>query len=58
MWGGYEGLGRYDPASGAWQMFTTDDGLVLQHVHAIHVTPAGVVWVGTAGGVSRLVLTR
>ena len=58
VWAGYEGLGRYDPASGTWQMFTTDDGLVHQTVHAIHVTPEGVVWMGTAGGVSRLVLTR
>jgi len=58
VWAGYEGLGRYDPASGTWQMFTTDDGLVHQTVHAIHVTPEGVVWVGTAGGVSRLAPSR
>jgi ligand-binding sensor domain-containing protein len=58
VWAGYEGLGRYDPDSGSWQLFTTDDGLVHDLVTAIHVTPEGVVWVGTAGGVSRLVLTR
>jgi ligand-binding sensor domain-containing protein len=58
VWAGYEGLGRFDPTSGTWQMFSTDDGLVHQTVLSIHVTPEGVVWVGTAGGVSRLVLTR
>jgi ligand-binding sensor domain-containing protein len=55
VWAGYEGLGRYDPSGGDWQMFTPADGLVHQTVHAIHVTPEGVVWVGTAGGVSRYV---
>jgi ligand-binding sensor domain-containing protein len=55
VWVGYEGLGRYDPASGDWQLFTPADGLVHQIVHAIYVTPEGVVWVGTEGGVSRYV---
>ncbi|MFN2184959.1 MAG: two-component regulator propeller domain-containing protein, partial [Anaerolineae bacterium] len=55
VWAGFEGLGRYDPASDSWQMFTTEDGLVHHRVLSIHVTPDGVVWVGTAGGVSRLV---
>jgi ligand-binding sensor domain-containing protein len=56
--GGYDGLGRYDPASGDWQMFTTANGLVHSRVQAIHVTPEGVVWVGTNGGVSRYVPGR
>ncbi len=55
VWAGYEGLGRYDPAGGDWQMFTPADGLVHWTVQAIHVTPEGVVWVGTEGGVSRYV---
>jgi len=55
IWAGYEGLGRYDPASDAWQMFTTADGLIHMSVLAIHVTPEGVVWVGTEGGISRYV---
>jgi ligand-binding sensor domain-containing protein len=55
VWAGYEGLGRYDPSSGDWQMFTPADGLGHWNVLAIHVTPEGVVWVGTAGGVSRYV---
>jgi ligand-binding sensor domain-containing protein len=58
IWAGYEGLGRYDPASGTWQIFTTADGLVHMTVLAIHVTPDGAVWVGTEGGVSRYVPQR
>ena len=55
VWAGYEGLGRYDPAGGDWQFFAPADGLVHKIVRAIHVTPEGVVWVGTEGGVSRYV---
>jgi ligand-binding sensor domain-containing protein len=55
VWAGYEGLGRYDPASGDWQMFTPDDGLAHLIVRTIHVTPDGVVWVATEGGLSRYV---
>jgi ligand-binding sensor domain-containing protein len=55
VWAGYEGLGRYDPATGDWQIFTLADGLAHQYVQAIHVTPEGVVWVGTEGGISRYV---
>jgi hypothetical protein len=36
-------------------MFEPDDGLVNWTVQAIHVTPEGVVWIGTEGGVSRYV---
>ena len=55
VWVGHEGLGRLDPATGTWQVFSTDDGLAHQEVRAIYVTPDGVVWVGTQGGVSRYV---
>jgi ligand-binding sensor domain-containing protein len=55
VWAGYEGLGRFDPATGTWRIFTTDDGLVHQEVRAIHITPEGVVWVGTPSGISRYV---
>ncbi len=55
VWAGYDGLGHYDPASGGWQMFTTADGLVNSRVQAIHVSPEGVVWVGTEGGLSRYI---
>jgi ligand-binding sensor domain-containing protein len=55
VWAGYEGLGRFDPSTGVWQTFSTDDGLAHQEVQAIHVTSEGVVWVGTRGGISRYV---
>jgi ligand-binding sensor domain-containing protein len=55
VWVGYDGLGRFDPDSRNWQLFSTDDGLIHPEVQAIHVTPDGVVWVGTPGGVSRFV---
>jgi ligand-binding sensor domain-containing protein/tRNA A-37 threonylcarbamoyl transferase component Bud32 len=55
VWVGLEDLGHFDPSSGAWQTFTTADGLVSHSVRAIYVTPEGVVWVGTGGGVSRYV---
>jgi ligand-binding sensor domain-containing protein len=55
VWAGYEGLGRYDPVGGDWEMFTPADGLLRSTVQAIHVTPEGVVWVGMEGGVSRYV---
>jgi streptogramin lyase len=58
VWAGYEGLGRYDPSTGDWQMFTPADGLGHWYVQAIHVTPDGVVWVGTGAGVSRYVPSR
>ena len=47
--------GRFDPASDDWQMFTPADGLAHAIVREIHVTPEGVVWVRTEGGVSRVV---
>jgi serine/threonine protein kinase/ligand-binding sensor domain-containing protein len=55
VWAGHEGLGRLDPTSGEWQLFTSADGLIDDYVQAIYVTSEGVVWVGTAGGVSRYV---
>jgi ligand-binding sensor domain-containing protein len=55
VWVGAENLGRLDPSTGTWQMFTTADGLVHRNVKAIHVTPEGVVWIGTEAGLSRYV---
>jgi ligand-binding sensor domain-containing protein len=55
VWAGGEGLGRYDPGSGQWQRFGADEGLVHLKIEAIHVTPEGVVWIGTQGGISRYV---
>ena len=55
VWAYNQGLGRYDPDAGKWKMFTASEGLVHPIVTAIHVTPEGVVWIGTGGGVSRYV---
>jgi ligand-binding sensor domain-containing protein len=55
VWAGGEGLGCYDPATGEWQWYTPADGLVHRLVRSILVTPEGVVWVGTEGGLSRFV---
>jgi ligand-binding sensor domain-containing protein/tRNA A-37 threonylcarbamoyl transferase component Bud32 len=55
VWVGQENLGHFDPSNGAWQSLTPADGLVSHSVQAIYVTPVGVVWVGTGGGVSRYV---
>jgi ligand-binding sensor domain-containing protein len=56
IWAGYEGLAHFDPASGDWQYFSADDGLVHLIVRAIYVTHDGVVWAGTEAGVSRAVV--
>jgi ligand-binding sensor domain-containing protein len=55
VWAGGEGLVCHDPATGEWQSYTTADGLAHHYVRSIHVTPEGVVWVGTEGGLSRFV---
>ncbi|MBN1889027.1 MAG: protein kinase [Thermoflexales bacterium] len=52
IWGGGDGLIYFDPLSGVRQSFTTADGLVHNKIEAIHVTPGGVVWIGTTGGIS------
>jgi hypothetical protein len=48
-------VGRFDPADGTWQHFSPDDGLVHGIVRSLHITPEGVVWIGTEAGVSRYV---
>ena len=53
VWG--DDLGRFDPASGRWQTFTTADGIVQGWISSVWITPEGVVWVGTDRGVSRYV---
>jgi ligand-binding sensor domain-containing protein len=55
VWVGAEDLGHFDPSTGAWQTFTTADGLVHQDVEAIYVTAEGDVWIGTEAGLSRYV---
>ena len=53
IWVGHETLSRFNPSTEEGRTVTTADGLVHRDVQAIHVTPAGVVWIGTSGGVSR-----
>jgi len=55
VWVGSEGLGRFDPSNGGWQPPAPAAGLIERRVRAIHVTPAGVIWIGTKGEVSRYV---
>ena len=38
---------------GGFTTFTTQDGLVHNHILAIHQDESGALWFGTAGGVSR-----
>ncbi len=55
IWVGHDELIHFNPASGAARTFTTAERLIHHRVKAIHVTPEGVVWIGTRGGVSRYV---
>ena len=54
LWvGTEEGLGRWDGSR--LQMFTTNDGLSANNVHAIAQDRAGDLWIGTElGGLNRL----
>jgi len=55
------GISRYAKNNGRLRLtdgkefvtFTTEDGLVHNRVFAIHRNPDGMMWFGTAGGVSR-----
>jgi len=55
VWTGYEGVGRFDPGTNRWQLFSTADGLIDTRVTDILVTPDGAVWIATESGVSRFV---
>ena len=45
---------RFAPfKKGTWKTYDTLDGLAHNNVSAIHRDPDGVMWFGTAGGVSR-----
>jgi signal transduction histidine kinase/ligand-binding sensor domain-containing protein len=48
------GVGRLDPATGAWRLFGNRDGLVDEQVMDLHTDAAGALWALTANGVSRL----
>jgi serine/threonine protein kinase/ligand-binding sensor domain-containing protein len=53
VWG--DNLGHFNPVDGTWQTFTVADGLVPGDISSVWITPEGMVWVGTAHGVSRYV---
>lgn len=55
VWAWGDKLGRFNPADGTWQTFTTADGLVAGDISSVWITPQGVVWVGTSRGVSQYV---
>ncbi|GAA4433204.1 two-component regulator propeller domain-containing protein [Ravibacter arvi] len=58
LWIGTQGGGvnRYDPASGKYQYFTTQNGtLASNHISGILEDAAGYIWISTyRGGLSRL----
>lgn len=45
------GLGRFE--DGAWQVFTSEDGLVNDDVRSLHEDRDGNLWIGTNAGLSR-----
>lgn len=54
LWAGtLHGLGRYDPATLAWKLFFTADGLPDDDIMALMVDANNQLWVMTAGGVAR-----
>jgi ligand-binding sensor domain-containing protein len=58
VWVDDDGLGRFDPSTGAWDAHTPSDGLIHHQVNAIYVTSDGTVWIGTDGGVSSFILVE
>lgn len=45
-----QGVGRYD---GAWQLYTTEDGLPFDDFTTMAAAPDGAVWLGTTRGAIR-----
>jgi len=39
----------------SWRSYTTDTGLINNNVQVLAEDPSGAIWIGTAGGLSRLV---
>jgi signal transduction histidine kinase/streptogramin lyase len=52
--GGYHGIDRVDPETGAVRRYSTADGLASPIVSAAYVDRKGDVWFATSGGVSQL----
>jgi len=59
MWAGTrEGLDLYDPGSNRFQSFRVEDGLPDNTIRSIHEDRQHNIWVTTANGISRIVLSR
>lgn len=55
MWFGSKGAGLFHWKDGAVEQFTHREGLADDYVIALHEDSEGVLWIGTANGLSRLV---
>ena len=54
LWFGTDGgVSRFEPQSGQWRTFTTQQGLTDNWVRAIQQSADEALWFGTGGGVSR-----
>ena len=49
-----EGFGIFVYEGSEWTHYTTDDGLVSNHIYSIDEGYEGEIWLSTTGGVSRL----
>ena len=56
VWVGTEGdgLSRFDPATGKFTLWTTEDGLPHDNVEGIVEDDAGLIWITTADGLARM----
>lgn len=55
LWVGGGGVHSYDPSSGQWKHYFTEDGLISNAVHDLAVDEErGLLWVATSDGAARL----
>ena len=54
LWVGTDGLGLARYADGAWERWTPADGLASGKITALAADGAGVLWIGTSAGLTRL----
>ncbi len=48
------GLVRINPETGERRVWRSDDGLLSEHILALHSDPEGLLWVASHGGLQRL----
>lgn len=53
LWVGTSDSGVYYHNGKSFQHFTTKEGLVNNRVMAVYEDKAGIIWIGTGGGISR-----